>query len=97
MMCAIEYRGLCASCKNSENCCYARDPGQCVVNCEEFEGIRSADSSDRRFYSTRGGSGSAGACYECEAPLGLCRTCEKFKDCEFQKPEGGIWNCEEYK
>jgi hypothetical protein len=96
MMCAIEYRGLCASCKNSENCSYARDPGQCIVNCDEFEGIRTPGSSARKSYSSSGAC-AASAEYNHEAPLGLCRTCEKAGECGFQKPEGGVWNCEEYK
>jgi hypothetical protein len=29
--------------------------------------------------------------------LGLCSTCENSETCTFQKPEGGVWHCEEYK
>jgi hypothetical protein len=28
---------------------------------------------------------------------GLCSTCENSETCTFQKPEGGVWHCEEYK
>ena len=27
---------------------------------------------------------------------GLCATCAKRSSCAFQRPEGGVWHCEEY-
>ena len=92
MMFAVEYRGLCTTCKHRETCQYARDPGRCIMHCDEFEGetaLLSAkteappDIIRKRVYNGN-------------APMGLCRTCGKFPDCKFSKPEGGVWSCEEY-
>ena len=27
---------------------------------------------------------------------GLCATCARRSRCEFPRPEGGVWHCEEY-
>lgn len=30
------------------------------------------------------------------ATPGLCRTCARWSDCTYPKPEGGVWHCDEH-
>ncbi len=104
MMCAVEYRGLCTTCKHRETCQYAREPGRCIMHCDEFEGETALLSTGSMSELVEGLSAKTEVppdiirkrAYNGNAPMGLCRTCGKFPDCKFSKPEGGVWSCEEY-
>jgi len=94
---AVEYRGLCSTCKNAPHCTFPRDPQKPVFQCERFESeepspMRAAardESAASRSHATQG-SGSTRF-------LGLCSNCEKRETCRLPKPEGGVWDCEEYR
>ncbi len=94
-----DHKGLCATCKNNEHCTFPRDKSRPVSQCEEFEGLeRGPVETLEKFVSSI--SRSSGK----EKPVndyygkykGLCKTCEIKDSCVFQKPEGGVWHCEEY-
>ncbi len=74
---------------------YPKDPKHPVLQCEEFEPY---DSPVPTRAATRE-EPQPGASDEAPAPAGLkglCANCGNRNDCEYPKPEGGVWHCEEY-
>ncbi len=92
----MRYVGLCSICKNTSSCTFPRDPDKPVFHCEEFEIEKTVSikppvkelpptplmQTAKEKDSTR--------------IIGLCSDCENRRSCAFPKPEGGIWQCEEY-
>lgn len=83
------YLGLCSTCNYAEGCTLQQNPELPVIFCEEF------DSSSPRMTIVHQ------VPLQPTAPpivggMGLCMNCNKRDDCAHQRPEGGIWNCEEY-
>lgn len=87
------YPGLCTTCVNEPVCTFPRSVDYPVTSCDEFEGgvevkpLRSLEGSrlTERF-----------AVANREWFPGLCMTCEKRETCTFPKPEGGVFNCDEF-
>ena len=90
-----EYIGLCRVCDNGPNCTFRKDVNRPAYYCEEFfiETFRSVryliPETPREESEPVENSDESNA-------IGLCRTCGNRDSCTFQKPEGGIWHCEEY-
>jgi len=87
------YPGLCTTCVNALVCTFPRSVDRPVMQCDEFEGAvdvkpRPAAEAPRR--SERFSVANR------EWFPGLCMTCEKRATCTFPKPEGGVFNCEEF-
>lgn len=87
------YPGLCTTCVNEPVCTFPRSVDRPVMTCEEFDGVvevkprlavESPRLSERFAVANR------------EWFPGLCTTCEKRETCTFPKPEGGVFNCEEF-
>lgn len=83
--------GLCITCEHIEYCSFAAESPAGVWSCEEFSTRRMvrvpAPASSRN-------SGNL-------LPIGvetggLCQNCEHLPTCRLDKPEGGVWHCEEY-
>ena len=85
--------GLCATCAKAEGCTFPRKRGVPVRRCEGFVGC---DSSSRA-RPAREPRGRAAASPEGGAQEGLCARCANRETCTFPKPEGGVWDCEEYR
>lgn len=86
-----EYPGLCASCKNAEDCTFPRNMDRPIIHCDEFEGIDprpSHISSDKVV--------SLGVKRDASELRGLCRHCAIRDTCTYPKNEGGVWYCDEY-
>lgn len=87
------YPGLCTTCVNESVCTFTRSADRPVLTCDEFEGVVEAKLPfavehprfDERF-----------AVANREWFPGLCMTCEKRETCTFPKPEGGVFNCDEF-
>ncbi len=86
--------GLCRTCDNRPECTFSKTEAA-VLNCDELD------------YPSR--QPEPGPCAPVLRPapekapdegrenlIGLCRTCENRFDCQFPKPAGGVWNCEEF-
>ena len=94
-----DHLGLCRDCARAPGCTYSRAPRLPVRSCEEFTvgevvstESRAMASADERLQSQdRLKKEPTG-----EAPLGLCRTCVHAATCTFNRPEGGVWHCEEF-
>jgi len=85
--------GVCAACKHEPGCIYLDGLDSRILQCEQFElGFRAeADppaathSADAPIDETDGGRFA-----------GLCVNCDSRYVCIYPKPEGGVWQCEEY-
>lgn len=87
------YKGLCSTCKHASLCTLPRDPRIPLLYCEEFE---IEVTTPRK--TSLGDVESHVADVEKSSPsMGLCFDCENAQTCVFQKREGGVWHCEEYR
>lgn len=87
-----EYKGLCSTCRHRTECVYARAEMQPVVFCEEFEEERTPRVSRARSVPAQPANSP-----DTDPPLkGLCVNCVHRHDCVHEKPEGGVWHCEDY-
>ena len=87
------YGGLCANCDHASTCTYARHSRRPVLQCEEYSCAPTAPSDRNHAAKARPRNVSE----EREGPRGLCWNCENRHTCTFPKPEGGVWQCEEYR
>lgn len=83
------YLGLCSTCGYSDGCTLRNTPEWPVLFCEEFDSSIPGMTSD--YPVTFQSMANAPDGY-----IGLCMNCDNRDECRFRKPEGGIWNCEEY-
>jgi hypothetical protein len=97
---ATTSRGLCSTCKLASACTYPRDPERPVLQCEEFEGYEIPPTMTAAMDSSKDSCGRDAA-YAENKDIGrftrLCRTCAGRETCTYPKPEGGVWQCEEYR
>ena len=82
--------GLCRDCRLADTCTFPRDPSRPVRSCDEF---------DPTLAVPRRPSFSRTADLEPVAPgdrlIGLCRECLRRPTCQYPKPVGGVWHCDE--
>ncbi len=82
--------GLCSTCNRSAECSYIAGHDRPILHCEEFDGSgpvnprRPAPKSTQKTETRR------------STLMGLCCNCAQVETCCFRKPEGGVWQCEEY-
>jgi len=91
---------ICSTCIKVESCFLQVQSNQPVLFCEEFDSylppIESAIDIETSSiaYNQSKFEFSHNVSNQLE---GLCSNCENHGTCIFQKQEGGIWQCEEYK
>ncbi len=91
----MENSGLCGTCENAALCMYLGDAEHPVLECEEFTHHRAGVTRP----AMRRMNLAAAPRSEARLPLaaGLCFDCDNREGCVFEKPEGGVWQCEEYR
>ncbi len=86
---ATRFNDLCTNCRNREQCRICEARSQAIYFCEEYEAAT-----------------LQGINWDNQKPVampmppveaGICVNCERRHTCSIEKPEGGIWHCEEYK
>ena len=92
-MSGTTYKGLCSTCKHASRCSLTRDPRIPLFYCEEFE----IEVTTPRRTAVADTERHAADVEEPSTLIGLCIDCENARACTFQKPEGGVWHCEEYR
>ncbi len=92
----MKYFGLCISCRNASSCTFPRDPDKPAFYCEEFE-IETTVSIIPPEKERPLARGPAAIDKDSARFVGLCSDCEGCQTCNFPKPEGGVWRCEEYR
>ena len=87
---ARPYRDLCSTCSHAETCGTRSTPARPILFCEMFEVLASplAVTPAAREPADRQDTGDYN---------GLCMNCEHRRTCTVDKPEGGVWHCEEYR
>jgi|GEM_PF-777932 len=88
-----EYLGLCSTCRHSKTCTYLCRQERPVLFCEEFE-VEEVES--KRTHSHDEQAADQATIPDMEKYPGLCSTCEHRETCTLPKPEGGVWQCEEF-
>ena len=88
---------LCAVCAKRKSCTFIKDSKHPIVNCDEFEiddnfkidlnHIQKYESSERYNFNIK---------KEKTDHLGLCVDCARRSECTYEKPESGVWHCDEY-
>ncbi|MBN2351352.1 MAG: hypothetical protein JXD23_02200 [Spirochaetales bacterium] len=88
--------GLCSTCKNAPDCTLCVERTIPVWDCAEYDGTSPVpvittppDKGEIAFVDA--GSREDGTRYK-----GLCVDCQNRTTCTHNKPEGGIWHCENY-
>lgn len=89
------YPGLCEDCANEPECTFPRSAGQAVISCEEFTAPLTAVSL-RVGERPRPDEKERFAVANREWFPGLCMSCQKNDTCTFPKPDGGVFNCDEF-
>jgi hypothetical protein len=95
----VKRKGICGTCIYGLDCVHVESPENPKIFCEEYE---SEEHPAMRI--SEGGLLNAmpdSLRQETEdlrkaRELGLCFNCAHREGCSFQKPEGGVWHCEEY-
>ena len=95
---SVKYSGICSTCKNAPTCAYLEGTRDPVLQCEEFEPYETPEKKVRRDTcpSRRVASAADAEGGESATLMGLCKSCEHRKDCQYRKPEGGVRHCEEF-
>ena len=90
-------QGICSTCNNASTCTYLKKAKQPVLQCEEYDGY--APSQEKAYKKGILPTDVLSGVNEKESGKfkGLCVDCENRKTCTFEKPEAGVWHCEEYK
>jgi len=94
-----EFNGICLVCQNSPTCTFPRDSSRPISSCDEFEGAGPLNRAQMKVPQVK--LPRIAINKKAESPendfAGLCINCDHREDCQFPKPEGGVWNCDEYK
>ena len=94
-----ERRGLCAACKHAHTCKFPRPTDRPLMFCDEFEGEEPKPIAvkDAAALQTRQPDPLQASCSQPASRYGgLCSSCEWRETCTFPRPEGGVWNCDEF-
>ena len=90
-------QGLCSTCNNSSSCYYhLRNGKRIVCFCELFDDYEpSAQIGDFSLLDEFIIKPNTPRTNKVKLS-GLCMNCENRNTCTYQKPESGVWHCEEY-
>jgi hypothetical protein len=90
------FSGLCLTCQNAAECTFPRDSARPIWQCEEFMGQgRALERASMEGHSPSR-TGLIAAEKDLKTWIGLCKNCANRETCQYPKPDGGIWRCEEY-
>lgn len=91
-------KGLCATCERLPTCTYTQLSSSPVIHCDEYDNGGTREDARPRTGSSKiePGKRAAGPADSSAGCLGLCRDCAGRTTCAFPRPEGGVWQCEEY-
>lgn len=91
------YNGLCSTCKHASTCIFPRDSRRPSIYCEEFEIEITTPRKTATGDTERLTEYHIAEVEDSSMSIGLCSDCENVQTCAFQKPDGGVWHCEEYR
>lgn len=82
------FNDLCTTCLYAEDCKAAKNRKSAIYYCEEFE---TPSLTGIQF-----GPGRTPTVDRPPIEPGICVNCENHATCTIEKPESGIWHCDEY-
>jgi len=88
----IQAQGLCVTCIHADDCIFLQSAQEPILYCEEFDSGLTPVSPHKPAKKAQ-----AVETKEDHGLKGLCVNCENRQTCTFQKPESGVWHCEEYR
>lgn len=88
-------KGLCATCNEAAHCAYAKNATSPILFCEMFD--ESKPEEQVSVNTPPAQASPEGEKKPASLIKGLCVNCEHRDTCNFPKPEGGVWHCEEYR
>ena len=83
--------GLCTTCNDAGTCMYLVRAEVPIWRCEEF------DDGSRAVRPTLHLAVEVDEQPPTVAVAGICSNCDNLDGCTFDKAEGGVWHCEEYR
>jgi len=87
--------GICWTCCHDGGCSLTSDRDRPVLDCDEFE-TEPGPPGPGRVGRDEPSGGEDGDPPGSARFRGLCANCARRDTCTFDKPEGGVWFCEEY-
>jgi hypothetical protein len=84
-----KHRDLGSTCEPVRTCSNRITPDKPIASCEEF--AKQVPVCPRNVPQTDRERGNGSCTF-----AGLCVSCQLRWTCLFPKPEGGVWNCDEY-
>ena len=93
--------GLCATCSTASTCIFLRSAEEPILQCEEFDDRGPAAPKPARYdadieLTRQRWESAALEIATLQTNRGLCANCEHNATCTFDRPEAGVWHCEEY-
>jgi hypothetical protein len=85
--------GLCVNCKHIKDCISQNIYSRTVQFCELHETYEPKVYAVNYVKSNNNGAKTPS---DLKYSKGLCANCELVTECTIEKPEDGIWHCEEY-
>lgn len=90
-------KGLCSTCNNAPACALCKDSDMPVIFCEEFDDSEPAPDFDNSSAAPQSDNVEVKDRAAKNADqIDLCYNCDNRNHCAYDKPEGGVWYCEEY-
>lgn len=89
-------KGLCSTCVFYEDCTFCGSKKIPVMYCEEFTDKEPLSRNTTVSLGQAARAEYCAAVFEKDRLKGLCVNCGKNRSCRFEKPEEGVWHCEEY-
>ena len=91
---SIISKSLCANCINRDDCTYLAGTSAPIHSCEMYD----YGQTTKTRLVLLSPPGYTVEPHSSQAPLlGLCINCDNRESCQFEKPAGGVWYCEEYR
>lgn len=91
------HQGLCMNCIHAPVCVYRLNSGPAILECNEFDDRVAQPPESSGESMTRLQVQSSIEVKDAAKFMGLCVNCASRETCTFNKPEGGVWHCEEYR
>jgi len=89
------YYGICTTCNSGEICTSKKTRQGPVWFCEEFDNY--IPVKEQPWFEAQAKAAIDTIEEDLSQFKGLCLNCEDRTKCNFIKPNGGVWHCEEYR
>ena len=91
----IEYNGPCLTCKYAPSCYKRINSSVLILFCEDYDFYPNPDLQENPVSLPK--NSVPDDKQDTRIYTGLCIDCEQREYCKYDKSEGGVWRCEEFK